>query len=66
MELHALVSHLCGRVFEQRNRYICHPNRLTEIGKFYGQLWLFVDKIKTARKPGKKQKENPEGCTGEI
>ena len=28
-------------------------------------LLLFDDKIKLARKPEKKQKENPEGCTGE-
>ena len=26
---------------------------------------LFDDKIKMARKAGKKQKENPVGCTGE-
>ena len=25
---------------------------------------MFDDKIKMARKPGKKQKENPVGCTG--
>ena len=31
-----------------------------------GSLLLFDDnKIKMARKPGKKQKENPVGCTGE-
>ena len=30
------------------------------------QMLLFDDdKIKVARKPGKKQKENPVGCTGE-
>ena len=28
-------------------------------------LMLFDDKIKMARKPGKEQKENPVGCTGE-
>ena len=32
----------------------------------YRRLLLFDDnKIKTARKPGMKQKENPVGCTGE-
>ena len=27
---------------------------------------LFDDKMKIARKPGKKQKENPVGCTVEV
>ena len=31
----------------------------------YVLLLLFNDKIKMARKPGKKQKEDPVGCTGE-
>ena len=30
-------------------------------------MWLFDDnKIKIAKSPGKKQKENPVGCTGEV
>ena len=36
-------------------------------GYFEGRMLLFFDdyKIKMARKPGKKQKENLVGCTGE-
>ena len=35
---------------------------------FLGNCWLLLfddNKMKMARKPGKKQKENPVGCTGE-
>ena len=50
--------------------YLCHEERRKErifdINKLEGGLLLFDgNKIKMTRKSGKKQKENPVGCTGE-